>query len=32
MEDDIFFSEQELDPREQERRLAENELRKNDKD
>jgi hypothetical protein len=30
--DDIFFDDSELDPREQERRLAENELRKKEKE
>jgi hypothetical protein len=28
MDDDIFFDDSELDPREQERRLADNELKK----
>ena len=32
MDDDIFFDESELDPREQERRLADNEQKKREKE
>ena len=32
MDDDIFFDDSELDPREQELRLAENEMKKRDKE
>ena len=32
MDDDIFFDDSELDPREQERRLADNEQKKREKE